>query len=383
MTTRPVEVAAQGLRLRRFTLQVLREEGPSPEVPQVGPSAWDVFLRSERCATTLLEHIRHRNITLPTSAAEKVERAAMLERAKVVRASAQLGQIAQLAGRMEAKVIVLKGSLPILEAGPILDLDDIDVLVMGEDVSRFADALDQDGYRQEGSSSARHLTTRRASQALDVEIHVAIDIRGAPVPPSVWAKAEQVVHAGGLWCLHPADHLWHVLVHSVADHPNRRSRIRDVLLLRHALSRCDAAALDDVAKRTAGHPVGKQMEAMIGLARDLEAGATDPFESVAFTRYYLQAGSKWRWLQRTGAIYAWVTALQLGPFERRVLLHQPWLRSRAPSLISSVRWLERVAPRLGRIARVSVRLGYQLVMATLALPLAAKLAWQARRAERG
>ena len=294
------------LALRRWALPALCGAAGAP--PAVSPGAWDTFLRGERCAVPLL--------ALGDAAlgdgATHVRRRATIETQRVLSAAAQLHQIGARAGREGWAVVALKGGVPLAEGRAGVDLMDVDVLAAEPQARALGRALDAEGYDAYGRASAHRLRERTRPDAVQVEIHTGIPGIGA---------AEGVVarslpsRAAGVRVPHPADHLWHLLLHTTAQHTGRRGSLRELVLLSDALSRCGADDLAEVDARAAGRPDAGAIRAQLELARRLRERRppeTDPFATVAAALYLMVEhlpGLRLPHAFKSALAEAWVIAL--------------------------------------------------------------------------
>lgn len=269
----------EALALRRWALPALcGAEGPAPAV---SPAGWSTFLRAERCALALLAL----GESMPGDGAAQVRRRAAVETQRVLSATAQLHGIAKLARADGASVVVLKGGVPLAEGRPGADLVDVDVLAPPARAEALGAALDASGYTPYGRASSHRLRERAAPDAVQVEIHT-----GVPGIGSAEGFVERSVPArlGGLRVPHPADHLWHLLLHTVAQHTGRRGSLRELVVLADALGRCAPRDVAAARARMQGRRDGSALRAQLALAEALHARRpppADPFRDVAAAVY--------------------------------------------------------------------------------------------------
>jgi hypothetical protein len=308
---------------------------------------------------------------------QTITHAAEAEVKRALAARAQLHAIARLAQRLGLTVVVLKGGVPVAR-GTNLHLVDIDVLVPPAQADALAAALESEGFTAAGWSSPRHLSARVASGALPVEIHTTTHRAGKPLPERVWDEIHRIENEPDLHRLSAPEHLWHVLSHIVVDHPYRRGRIRDLIVIADAVTLCSKSQIATVIERGAVSPHADTYEALVTAAHALRTGlaASDAFEAEALEHY-----AATDWMTRRPVPYAlretvwkWAFALLSG----RAELHEVWADTVAVSLAPSphgvVSQLERRAPRLGRAWRLAMR----FLRLSLALPIAATIALAVR-----
>ncbi|HYR11858.1 MAG TPA: nucleotidyltransferase family protein, partial [Longimicrobium sp.] len=293
--------ARAALSLRPWALGVLAAGGPGEgdgaagaPPPDAPDEAWTVFLRVERCALPLRARVLARGTELPPAAAAALARRAEVELRRALSARAQLVTLSRILSPRGASALVLKGGVTVLGADP-LDVLDVDVLVRPDQAREVAAALEQvGGHRPHGADAAPgtpgtfHLSGRAAPDAIQVEVHYALPYAGEVDP---WAGA---VPAGlpGILRLAPAAHLWHVLVHGVVHHPERRSTLREMLLLAAAVAACGADDLAGVEARAAAHPDAPLLLHALQAARALSLGRpADPFRAAAALAYLVGAGA--------------------------------------------------------------------------------------------
>jgi hypothetical protein len=269
----------EALALRRWALPALcGAEGPAPAVSQGG---WNTFLRSERCSLAVLALGDARL----GDAAALVRRRAAVETQRILSAGAQLHLLAKLARGQGASLVVLKGGVPLAEGRPGADLVDVDVLAPPAQAGALAAAMDASGFAAYGRASSHRLPERAAPDAVQVEVHT-----GVPGIGSVEGFMERAVptRLPGLRVPHPADHLWHLLLHTVAQHAGRRGSLRELVILADALGRCAAEDVAGVEARAAARRDGPALRAQLSLAADLRARrapGADPFRDVAAAVY--------------------------------------------------------------------------------------------------
>lgn len=278
---------AEAIELRDWTLAVLADEGAGP-APHASVATWRFFLTLERCALPLTRVLAAVHGRGPDPASRLVlDELAAIELRTAMAAVAEVAAIDVVARSTGWKIVLLKGARLAMET-PALHLQDVDVLVRRDIVAPLADRMEHSGYAASSTdrSAAPHLSPRSVPGSLPVEIHRFM--KGMPPPEELLERAIPCDGTGNLWRLSVADELQHLLTHTVAHHPDRRGRIRDVLALSRSLKR---APLDEqrAARRAAATTADSQaVTDMLRLAERIDSsGAGDPFRQEALGRYRL------------------------------------------------------------------------------------------------
>jgi len=324
--------------------------------------------------------------SLPAGAARVLEARATAELQRVLSIQGQLREIQQLATVHHLQPIVLKGGVAALTGAEPVSIDDLDVLVAGEQAGLLGRLLDERGYRplSAGGGSPAHLPARFAPNAVQVEVHFSIP--DLDQTPELCAGVRPFPGFPGLWRLGPADHLWHVLVHSVVTHPYRRGCLRDVVLASAAAGECSPADLESVASRIAGHPQRNSLGAMLELAEAVGRGKAVPdrFRTDAAANYLLR--TRFSWLGRSRALVPTGNSVfvMLGSRSDRraewaLVLSPP----KVPSPFRLLAAIEHRWPRLGRSSRRLLRTARLALLRPLAWHIAASARRLAKRFPRG
>lgn len=372
--------ACDALRLRAWALDVLASPAAAAPPPDVAGEVWELFLRSEACALPLRARLRRSPLEArPAPAAARVlEGRATIELQRVLSARGQLRVIGSAAGARGWRVAVLKGGAAVA-AGLDLDLIDLDLYGAHATARALGEVLDERGYAAAGGPGSHRLAARKTGNALPIELHFAVP--GAEPGDEPLARAVPCPGAPGLLRLAPVDQAWHLLQHVVAQHYERRARLRDVLLLGAALAECSAAEAGEAARRAAAHPLADGMQALLALARALrgEAELRDPFRALAAGVYLVRATMQPRPLPPLvmGRLQAAVYARLTGDRGRPAWV-DPGFGLGLPSGFRALHWLHARAPRLDRALRTFLRTAPTWALA----PAAAALAAAARRAAR-
>ncbi|HEY7768983.1 nucleotidyltransferase family protein [Longimicrobium sp.] len=371
---RTSEPVLGALHLREWALQVLSSPGPPLPPPPVSPAGWGLFLGVERCALALAA----RGAAADDPAGSRAIRAQAVDESRsVLSARAELRRLGQAVRGPGVSLVVLKGAAPLLYGGRQVPMQDVDVLGTPAAARAVAEALDRSGFQGQGRAASHRLAVRTQEAGLPVEIHTT-----APgLPPAALDRAVPVAHSP-LRVLHPADHLLHLLVHSAVHHPDRRGRLRDLLLIADAVARCAPGDLHAVraaaAREAQAAPVTAQLERAVAIANGAGVGA-DGFALTAAGSYLMTEAFP-RWGLRGAVLeYAWLAGSAAVA-----------ARSGAPSAsgahtlgiasaFAPLAWLRRHAPRAERAARVLVRRGKEWA---LLLPVGLFIARAAERAVR-
>lgn len=360
---RPGTIPAQALILRRWALQLLGTE-PGPSLPlreaaaAVSPEAWDLFLRVERCALALQRLLDATGgwDDLPKSARKMIRGHAAGDLMRALSAKAQLRVFGRLAVERGWGVMVLKGGVSVA-SGEFLHLGDLDLLVEEAKLGEVESAFVELGYEAQGDATSYHLAPRAVEHAIEIEVHRSIDdgsgfesFRDAALP----IEGEPgILRMGG------ADHLRLLLRHSSGNHPERAGRIRELLLLGHALRTASPGEIAEVEAGLAGEPNGERMRAILDLARAFEAREfeSDPFGAMVFRAYILFHHFLWLGKGRFGILVLASATRFVGSGRGG------WREVYTRLLESPMRTFSRYTAldRLDRIARPVADLGRRLV----------------------
>ena len=356
------------LRLRAAALQVLSARTDRTSLPEGSHATWDVFLRTERCALAL----KTRLVAAGSPVPPQVESAATRELQRILSARGQLQRIGQLVTAHDMEAVVLKGGVAALVSSAPVDLSDVDVLVRAPQAEQLATILDAMGFRGMGLAGAAHLTPRVTPTAVQVEVHFALN--EFELDEAVWGRIRPVNGVAGLWKLGAADHLRHLLMHTVVIHAYRRGALRDVLLIAEALGDCNPAELAATEDRVRAHPLSPRLHDLLAMARELRDGlpVQDRFRREAAANYVLLRSFGWLGFSRfwttafLGALFA-----QLGSAtERRFEWSMAWQRPTFPSPWELAARLERRWPRFGKWCRSVVKVARLIVVRAVAWPVA-------------
>jgi hypothetical protein len=370
----PVALAARALRLRAWALRLLGE-GPPTDAPAVGAAAWRLFLRVEGCALPVRAAMRAAGVHAGEGEGE-LDALAMAESQRVLSARAQVAVVDRMAAAEGWRIAVLKGGVA-LQGSPPLDVGDLDLLAGPAHAPALLAALHAAGYATYGEDIEQpgprdhHYAPRFIPRTVPVEVHFRI---GEMDPRrDLLADAVPLEGVRTLLRLDPADHLRHLLLHTVAHHPHRRGRLRDLLLTAAAVRELGPAGVAQAMAPLAGHPFAAPLAETLGAAQALAEGRTpaDRWRRASGAAYVAAATA---WVARLGrsrqaelstCIYA-----ALGTAEdRRRLWARVWGRASSPSESPAVAWLESRAPLAGGVVRTTVRAARYAAAAAAAVPL--------------
>lgn len=385
-TTALAARAASALVIRRAAAPLLLHGVFDSEAwsraAEAADEAWRLFLRIERCAFPLQQALSQAPGTVSPAAPFRavLSRAAQLESARILVVRTHVRTAAMLAASAGFRVLVLKGGVMAGGDNPI-DLSDLDVLVAKDQAGAVASALRDLGWTSSDQSSDR-VSHILLSRDVPLEIHHALGHE--PIEFSrLWDRSALLDGLPPLRQLGPVDHLRHVVSHLALQHPNRRTRLRDLMLVAHAARRCSsteaAAAFADAASSYTAAVSRATLDAATGQAN---AQARHDEERLALAIYALAARPRLRLLPHDISQVVDVCSITMlqTAWERRAV----WATAQPtdvfrPSSRPYVRAIEDVMSRrsaaVARAWRVAVRTAYRAVASILALALSI----QARR----
>ena len=372
--------ADDALRLRRAAIPLLAGHSTTAAfldaAAGIGDRAWTVFLTMERCAGPLKIQLGAPHPVL--------DRFALTETQRTLSARARLHAVAEIARRHGWRVVALKGAVAAAEQ--TTSLLDVDLLATPEVAPLLLEELSSRiGLPPEGPVSRRHLATLGGDSMLAIEVHQNIDNRWIRLTEQAWNRIVPFAAVPGLYRLNPRDHVTHMLSHVVVDHPERRGRLRDSLLLLQGLVECSQDERKAIAAECERNPhrdaLLKELRLAEGLGGDESAFAM--LESEAFSRFWLfqrvgtgaaQRSSSWKtmensiWTASMASVSGWPLWQML-----KDGLHEP---SAGRSEFGPTAFLERRLPRAGRGARVGLRALHYGIALAIGLPLG----WRVKRA---
>lgn len=263
--SRTRRTAAEALSLRAWVIRRLLG-GVDEEAPPASAHAWHIVLRWERCALLLQDSLGSRASQLPPACAAELRTAAMRESQWILSARAQLHSVSRIAAADGIRIVALKSTAEVAR-GRNVQATDVDLLVAPENASRLTQQLDATGFSPQSKNSRGQLPPRTFDGALKVEVHLTVS--GFDTPEAVpWDGVRAIDARSPLLRLAPQDHVWTVLCQATRHHPDRRTRIRDLYMVRNALLECtreERAVLDG---RVAGDSYRSELMEMIALASD-------------------------------------------------------------------------------------------------------------------
>jgi len=366
------QAVAQALRLRAWALDVLCSPAPAGPPPAAGAAAWDVFLRTERCALALGGAQR----AVAGEAGDVLRSRTFIELKRVLSARGELARVAGLARTHGWSVAVLKGGTAVA-AGENVDLIDVDVLAAPGEAHAVSEALGELGYGALAGRGAHRVGIRGTRASIHIEIHTSVpglDGDGdAHVPRRLEASP-----IPGLGQLPAPDHLWYVLHHSAEQHPDRRGRLRELLVVAHAIRSCTPAQLGEAERRVAAHPRAELLRTHLGMARAVAAREGPPRDAFRLTAAGNYLVDQWvRGWPAPAWLRAWAERAAVAAVARREGYPSEIGNAALglPSRHGALRWLQALVPAAERIARVASRRGPEWSLA----PVGDRVAAEAQR----
>jgi hypothetical protein len=391
--------AAGAIRLRGWALQLLgTRDGPTERVWEDAarrePRSWDLFLRLERCALAVQTRLDRDGgwDRLPDATTQLIRTLATHELQRVLSARAQVRTVGRLTAEHGWRVLVLKGGAA-AAAGELVDLGDLDILVDPGQIGEVTAALDRLGFERQGLDHAapHHLAARVMPNARHIEVHHTL--KGGAGLEAFLDAAIPLEGEPRLLRQGPADHLRYLLLHSTIQHPERTGRIRDLLLIGHALRSASPAEIATVEGELArgelvDREAGAVALAVLRLARELEDRTFqgyDPQHGIALRVYTLFRRRWWFSGSRSGMqilVYASRILARGWHFWRDSYRHLRALRMNTITASPIFARLERRASILADAARQLLRLLTFTAATTYALIAEVEARW-VERDERG
>lgn len=300
-----IAACAEALTLRDYLLRRLGNGtarlsvGEVERLHYISPDGWQLFLTEEGCAAVVQQELIELELleSLSKGARREIRRLAQAEAQRALSVRNQIAEVARIAREKKWRVMILKGGVGIAESSDVLYITDLDVLTTPDVAPELARALVARGYRRGDDQCPYHLTPGVAEGGVTIEIH-----RQACDMESSWWRNTRVLRQGPpLERPGDADHLWHMLVHGVEQHPERRGRLRDALLMWRVWAACSAADVAEVERRVAGHANREAISATLEFVRGLNTDSPkDPLRSFAVTRYAM------RWIDMRVPVPGWI-----------------------------------------------------------------------------
>ncbi len=357
------------VRLRDWALA--RLAGRNARCPDVSTAAWDLFLEGERCALPLQRRLEREDAAagVPPGHVDVFLRRVEVERARVAAACRHLLTFAAIANRQRWPIVVLKGGAVALTPDRAVDMEDVDVLLHPDHVHAFGEALADAAYRDAGTgASARHHSGLTNGDLLTIDVHFALDAEGAAPDAHLWDRLRPVPGVEGLWTLAPDDRVWLTLIHVAVEHPNRRSSVRELLLLASELANAEVGGRA-LARRVAEHPDRVVLQRVLDEARALNGGApgSAALRTDAAATYTVRRMLRGARLPQVLLRWSYQTAfaMLLGRAARRGI----WQRLLTRKGRSQMRWLASLEDRHAAIG-ATLRLGGRGVAALASLVVA-------------
>jgi len=263
---------------------VLRKNKSEP--PELDRRAWEIALLQERCSALLLQQIGSLEaLSLERRCSDVIRRSAESESLRILSARAHLLTLAETARKTGVLLAVLKGGVSI-GYGHHVFVNDVDVLAALGKEEVVALELDKRGFVPESKGGVYHLEPRVSKYAIPVEVHRAV--LGIPRPDqSLWDSVEPIPSLQPLVRLSWANHVWTVLCQMVLKHPDRLYRIRDLFLLKTALSSCNPEERKALEIRAAAHPLHDEFRRVVAYALGEESQLDRAHIRRALVRGYL------------------------------------------------------------------------------------------------
>ena len=267
-----------------------RSQAPDPEalrrVLALPVDVWRVFLALERCALEVRDVLDRaaKDDSAPGPVQDYLRELATRELQRFLSARGQLQRLGALARDEGIRFVVLKGGVEVAERRPVA-LDDVDLLVGENDLPQLQLILDREGYASWGEETDWNPPGRNLPDQVPIDLHRAIRllddherVLARAVPSSL----------PGVMKPHSSDRLWHLLVHSVHYHPDRRGRVRDLVLVARAVAECDDRDLSEVESVVRRHPLSEPLRAKMAMGRELARGPIerDRFRDAAVGKYH-------------------------------------------------------------------------------------------------
>ncbi len=306
------------VHLRRFALRHLAGDSVAGKhsryaIENVSPELWELFLAMERCASPLFASLTAtRSLNqLPEQLRPLLASSATLETEMVLRAVREARILGAAALATGENVVLLKGGVAaVMSAIPPLHLSDVDVMAKSSTVVALETPLESSGFERAKNNEPHHIHWIAPKGRLDVEIHSTLYSDGSPIEPSIWSRVRPVAEIRGLSRLGWADHIIHVLRHSLDQHNDRQVRLRDILLIGWIDSQADESEREFLAANIAELPQSARYSDMLDLARRVRDGRDyhDPFEDETIIHFAAAIVSEKNPATGAGAALAWSRA---------------------------------------------------------------------------
>lgn len=364
VTERSCRRLLEALHLRRWAIHALfgpTDVLPNAGITEFGPASWALMLRAERCALPLCTAGVLEGVQGAARLDERLRQEADRELFRALLARTQCEEIGSQARERGWRLAILKGGRSVLDCVRPVYLSDLDLLVHPECLADVRRWFFSAGYRESGGRASHRLPLLTRKGGLPVELHVAIP--GLGLGEDLWREMGPEAGTSGFHTLPPREHLWHLMLHSVVQHPNRRGRLRDLYLIVSAL---DACVDDDERCVQRRAEMDRYAAPLLGLLEmSLKARrralVTDPFVPIAAASYIWRDSDSVRVLPRSIALLA-----HSGIFLRLggpALGGKQWMSHKLGFEYSSV------APGVMVAQRISVPLGRAVRWVARSVPL--------------
>lgn len=374
--------------------------------------AWRLFLRVERCALPLRRALTTARLASPPDAPfhAQLAQAARREAARVLVACAHLRTAAAIAAARGIAILVLKGGTLAAASEHAIELHDVDVLVPRHAMADVVDGLKAAGSVETGLTSER-VGQSLLSNDMQIEVHDTLGDEASEVDDGLFERSEPLAAVPPLRQLGAYDNLRHVVEHLAIGHPNRRLRLRDLLLVAHAARRCSpeyvasafatpnanganaGGAASDAAKRAGGAAAeavyaARMCRATLDLAVRRPDGRVDPdpdLDRRILATYVLASRKRPKYLpvDVDEFVEFWSITMLQGPWERQQIWASARVHARGQSTRPFIRAIEQRSVRLGRLWRVTARTAYRAATWVVARPVAARTRRTVEQAMRG
>lgn len=377
-------IAAQALIIRRavqpLLLHDVADAAAWAQAEKADLAAWQLFLRVERCALPLSRALAARPGLLNSTGevAAVLAQIARKEFLHVVVARGHLRTVAELALERRVPVIVLKGGA--LAFRDPVALVDVDILLPAEHISSFGKALPAPEWEKSVQYSARVPETLVAA-GVPLEVHHGLGLRGE-LEVGVWERSEPFADLPPLRQLGPVDHVKHVTHHISLDHSHRRTRLRDLYLLRRAVERCHGEAIGALWSGPDVPYVDRTqrdtLEAVLGRTQDRR------LESEALMNYLIALRPRLPFGGRDvhELLNLWAVIMSHTAWERRHIWDAMQVISRVPSSRKYIRIFERLMPPVGLAVRRTIRLSGLILLTVVSWGVAMRTQLRARQLQR-
>ncbi len=331
--------------------------GAAASPPPVLPDwVWAHLARHDRVAGSLVGVFGAAGVIPPAPLHAMAVRDGQ-QRLVLLQQALEVGRVLQQAG---VHGVFLKGAAEI--ADPAADVTgDLDVLVAEGELVGASDALGRAGWVCEqqldpGTMHAAYFS--RVGEPGKIDLHLTGHDWGAPFVAACLAESVPLAGVPGAWVPLPQHRAWHLLLHAVVQHPERRGSLRDGRRLRRLALAMSTDGHAWLADKVAGHRQRRRLAA-------LWAAACTSLPAVVAAEGGELAAAAREWLARTPMRGGWfvhrrqpLLFVLLGPLGgwRELLRQQYRLQggSRRPGWGAWWRWWVKVPARYALTAALTV-----------------------------